>query len=434
LLAAVALRGLGGAEELYRHGFDYYDLPQEAGIVEGFSPPVDWGDPGAARAHGLGGDRTADGGANLFAGVGPTSCFPHVGVGAGVSLGDDATESALRDLNGDGRADLVLGSTAFLNGGERSWTPAFGLPGGAKPGGSTQRGASLQLAAHAPGEIAGVGVDWSWSWVSETSSLDDVNGDGFADWFDRGNVFFSTGSGFAASGGPLGPITPPAPAPPASPEEGGALDELNARLYRTSPLVAWLAPRSGKLLVGGAVSLAPGAAGDGVVASVALSRGDGLPPHAPSAGQLLWRRTVEPDAAPCVPAGRDGCGEGLSVDVVRGDRLYFRVDPREGIQGDTTSWNPQLRYVTDCDAGPCVPVGDAQLAERDAFGLPHYVFEFASELRLVDRNSPPAAGWVAASDGEVDVASSLAPPEGAPPLTVTLLRRRGPSGALTRLA
>jgi RHS repeat-associated protein len=434
LLAAVAMRGLGGAEELYRHRFDYYELPSEAGIVEGFSPPVDWGDPGAARAHGLGGDRTVDGGVNFFAGVGPTTCFPHVGVGVGVSGGDDASEAALRDMNGDGRADLVLGSTAFVNGGEGSWSPAFGLPGGAKPGGSTQMGASLQLAAHLPGEIGGFGVDWNWSWVNESASLDDVNGDGFADWFDHGNVLFSNGRGFSGSSTPLGPIAPPVAGPPRSPEEEQALDQLGARLHRTSPLVAWLAPRSGTLLVGGAVSLEPGASGDGVLATVTQSAGDGLPPYAPSTSHLLWRRTIAPGAAPCVPAGDGGCGDGLMIKIARGDRLYFRVDPREGIEGDLTSWNPSLRYLSDCDAGPCSPVGDAQLAEHDAFGLPRYAFEFASELRLVDRNSPPSAGWVAAADGEVDVASVLSLPEGAPPLQVSLLRRRGPSGVLTRLA
>ena len=45
---------------------------------------------------------------------------------------------------------------------------------------------------------------------------------------------------------------------------------------------------------------------------------------------------------------RRGCTGSIRLRVRPTDALYFRVDPKEDIEGDITRWNPRIRYAERC--------------------------------------------------------------------------------------
>ncbi|HEY6560417.1 MAG TPA: SpvB/TcaC N-terminal domain-containing protein [Polyangiaceae bacterium] len=431
-LAHVALHGLGlhGARELYRHAFSYFDMPGQGTSLDGFSEPVEWAALPGQREHGLSANEDIEGGFSAYVGVSGPSCFPHAGLGGGASLGGDQKKAAFTDMNGDGLPDFVDGRAVLLNrpnanhqGG--AFQSSLTLPGDI--GNSRSIGAFINAAAHLPAEIGGAGVDWSWNWATEERRLEDINGDGFTDLTGLGGTTLFNGTSYAAGEDPAIDLQPVG-----NFDDEDANRELASRYYATSTLVRWVAPLSGTVRLTGGVSL-EATTGDGVTASIIKTvtttpAGGGQPTPQ---NTNVWSKAIAPGAQACTPQGTDECGSGLNVEVAEGDRLYFRVDPGDDIQGDATAWNPTLTYTRVCEESDCENVTQEDLARKDGFGLPALVYTLSADFRLTD---PLVAGWVAGVDGEVDVQASLSVTQETNDFPVRLLQREEVSGAVREVA
>ncbi|MGK3963945.1 SpvB/TcaC N-terminal domain-containing protein [Sorangium sp. So ce1667] len=418
LLRSIALHGNDDAEQLYEHTFEYFGLEQQDGRLQVFSVPTEWSRPAEGR-DGLGATSTIEGGLNAFVGAGPPVCDPHGGLGVGVSFGVDEEQVAFTDINGDGLPDLVGSNGVWLNSLlDRSSSNAFSPEG---VGSTHQITASLQGAIHWFQELGGAGLNRSWSTATAQSLLLDMNGDGFPELLGQSGATLNPnnarlGSGTSSAGFIVDEDF----------SDGEQVEALSNAFYRTSPLVRWSPPIDGIVVIDGGVSLAGGGAGDGVTASITKTvwsarAGDRF--HRDQ--ELLWQRELGPSDPPCVPEGEGGCGSGLTVRVGRLDALYFRVDPREDIEGDSTRWNPRIRYTHRCTATGCIALSLAEQRARDALDRPRFVYSFAKDFSVLDRSVP---GWAAGADGQVTVEASFVRTDADDAFDVRLVRRDVDSG------
>ncbi|KYF76640.1 hypothetical protein BE11_11925, partial [Sorangium cellulosum] len=423
LLQSIALHGNGGAEQLYEHTFDYFGLEERDGRLQVFSAPIEWSRPAEGR-DGLGATSSIEGGLNVFVGAGPPVCDPHGGLGVGVSFGVDEEQVAFTDINGDGLPDFVGSNGVWLNAlPDRSSGNAFAPEG---VGSTHQITASLQGAIHWFQELGGAGLNRSWSTATAQSLLLDINGDGFPELLGPSGATLNPnnarlGAGTSSAGFTIDEDF----------SDGEQVEALTKAFYRTSPLVRWSPPIDGIVVIDGGVSLAGGGAGDGVTASITKAAWS---PRAGDLGhrdqELLWRRDIGPSDPACVPEGEGGCGSGLTVRVRRLDALYFRVDPREDIEGDSTRWNPRIRYTHRCSGTSCLPLFPAEQRSRDALGRPRFVYTFADDFSVLDRSVP---GWAAGADGQVTVEASFVRTDADDAFDVRLVRRDVDSGQMIEL-
>src|SRR6185369_1007008 len=138
----------------------------------------------------LGSGSGSSAGLNGFIGIGPTICYPHVGVGMGGGTSSTTGNEAFIDINGDGLPDVVRGDgNVYLNG----FDPAnpdrnHGLftAQSVSSFGDLQHadGSSRTLGGgvHFPSEIGANGA-YSTAHSVENLTLADMNGDGFPDLF-----------------------------------------------------------------------------------------------------------------------------------------------------------------------------------------------------------------------------------------------------------
>ncbi|WP_437678724.1 SpvB/TcaC N-terminal domain-containing protein [Sorangium sp. So ce131] len=419
LLKSIALYGSGGADQLYEHTFDYFGLEQQGGKLQVFSAPTAWSQPTEGRG-GLGSTSSIDGGLNVFVGAGPPVCDPHGGIGVGVTFGVDEEQVAFTDINGDGLPDFVGGNGVWLNSlPDRSSQNLFSPE---SVGSTHQITASLQGAIHWFQELGGAGMNHAWSTATAQNMLLDINGDGFPELFGEGGATLNPnnarlGAGVSGAGFTIDEDF----------SDAEQVEELGKAFYRTSPLVRWTPSVDGLIVIDGGVSLAGGGAGDGVTASITRTSPP-APPADPAqrVHELLWKRDIGPSDAPCIPEGEHDCGSnGLGLHVRPGEAIYFRVDPREDIEGDSTRWNPRIRYTHRCDAAECTALTAAELEAVDMFGRPVYTYTFADDFVVLDRSVP---GWVASSDGQVTVQASFLRTDTDDTFDVRLVRQDVDSG------
>ncbi|WP_437941583.1 SpvB/TcaC N-terminal domain-containing protein [Sorangium sp. So ce341] len=423
LLKSIALHGNGGAEQLYEHTFEYFGLDQQDGRLQVFSAPTEWSRPAEGR-DGLGATSSIEGGLNAFVGAGPPICDPHGGLGVGVSFGMDEEEVAFTDINGDGLPDFVGSNGVWLNAlPDRSSPNAFSPE---SAGSTHQITASLQGAIHFFQELGGAGINQSWTTATAQRVLLDINGDGFPELFGRSGATLNPNNARLGSGASGAGFTVDEDF-----SDGEQVAELGKAFYRTSPLVKWSPPLDGIVVIDGGVSLAGGGVGDGVTASITKAiwapRPGDLGHHE---RQLLWQREIGPSDAACVPEGEGGCGNGIQIRVRPMDALYFRVDPKDDIEGDSTRWNPRIRYTERCTSATCVPIFGPDLRRRDALGRPLYVYTFADDFSVLDRSVP---GWAAGADGQVTVQASFVRTDADDAFDVRLVRRDVDSGERVEL-
>jgi hypothetical protein len=406
LLEAIAVSGEDGQSELYRHSFDYFSMPTDGDGFDGFAEQEAW--PGMRWDGDCNMTANAAAGGHVFVGVGPPgSCDPHVGRQVGGSVGGRTTLGSFIDMNGDGLTDrlfsdgrLELNSFDTATGGQGRFqevsfpgVPLLPLP---TLGSTMELTFDVAVGAHLAQDQIQAGTSWAWNHSLDTRMLSDINGDGFTDLVatepffsvylnDRGQELTpqSQWHGFSIDGLDLGTAY----------ERHEVLEGLRL----ADPLRKLVLPYSGTVTLDGDVYKITDAGQDGVKVSIYHNH------------SRLWRRAFARDnTTPCTPGPDDSCGNGLTLEVAAGDRLYFLADAVEETSGDDLAWIPRVRYtdLEDCsgDTCPTDSLDDGQLAMTEPFGAPLFIFDAADDFHLAGANG---GAWAASASGEVQILGSI---------------------------
>ncbi|WP_437780382.1 SpvB/TcaC N-terminal domain-containing protein [Sorangium sp. So ce1097] len=385
LLEEVGLLGTDGTE-LYKHDFEYEDMPQEP-----FAEPEVWGtlksSSGLRTEFGL--SRTKGSSFGGGGGVGFKSPVISASASLGGSSGHSRVRRSLLDVSGDGVLDLLSGGSSSVSAAPRAPFPFDHLSykailgvgenslGYTSTGGWTA-GAGISVL----GGALGLGGSLAHTEAEDRHILSDINGDGFVDqvWVSDGAIKVRKGAKDRFGGE----------------ETFGAYDESmiafanadrlanqKSSFFLVDPLARWKAPFAGTVQIGGAIQK-DAAGGDGV--TVSILKNDALPP--------IWTRTFAGgDLTPCVPTAGNTCNgstplqEALSV----GDDLYFRVSSVDDPRKDLVHWSPEIAYQG-------IPAG--RVDDREVYGAFVYRTSMADDFRLVGMPKRP---WIPNAPGVVSV-------------------------------
>ncbi|WP_420209289.1 SpvB/TcaC N-terminal domain-containing protein [Candidatus Electronema sp. JC] len=397
--------------EFNHHQFSYYDEARNGdGAYKGFGASENWdtGNDGVdgglileGDASAIGGNKNSGGGGHLYVGIGFGNDKKNsVGGKVGFNRSNGKGLLALTDVNGDGLADKVFGSgTVFrpnLSG--PAGGTAFGDPISIKLGGISKEKSTMVSAGPEgyPGS-ASIGLNWSNTFSETSSYLSDVNGDGLTDLVSNGSVRFGR------------PDDPEKTRP--IPEYGldssitpypigkGAVDgqnlledmeELYQEMLAASPLHdtlrRWTAPYDGRISISGQAALLE----DTSEERQEYATADGVRVAIQHNGSELWATVLEADNySPVSPENVD------SIQVSKGDRIYFRVQSRFDGAYDQVEWNPEISYQ-NVTAAP------------DANGLDPYQYQAADDFIPTGRTgistTLPVSGTVSLS-GNVEIAA-----------------------------
>src|SRR5262245_2459726 len=397
LLSAVALRGLGGDQEMYRHTFEYFDMDRSGDTLAAFDPAKVFNAPPSVVRAGDGLSRSDDsltgGGASIGVGIGPVKLTG----GGGLFDGDESTRHAFvdpagKDLPGfvDDQGNALVSTLVPSPSGSAASFDPVAVPGVPEDGlGHADRSGWNVEGYLSLGFFTG-GANYTRNSVQDDHVLADMDGDGLSDLVsvedgcvkvqlnDAGRAFRpyrNPDDGSACWGN--------ADVTGLSPSHPDRMDAAKQALFLVDPFVRWTAPIDGTVTITGAVQKSAGG-GDGVTAEIFHG------------GALLWRRTFAAgDLSPCAPSGADGCnGAALSVPVAAGDRLYFKAGSIDDTTKDDLLWSPTVTYQ----------VASSLLPLREPHGPFVYRYSQQEDHRLAGR---PSVQWVAAAEGTVRVRGFL---------------------------
>ncbi|MGW0998181.1 SpvB/TcaC N-terminal domain-containing protein [Streptomyces sp. NPDC002523] len=387
LLQSVSQLGEDG-KVFHTHSFDYFDdVRDQSGAYTTFDTAANWTVPDdglgvdirEGEASALSATTSAGAGGHLYVGYNPGapvksgSAGVKVGVNAGVSDG----LLALQDVNGDNLPDKV-----FRKNGEVFYRPNLSGPSGQPKFGDSavklsglpgiSREKSLSGTA---GIEAYVGVNGQLDYVSTTTTSDryftDVNADGIADLVNNGGVLFGR---LDADGKPsYATDSAGTPAPVGTGAATGTIvgdqTETFERAVENSPLMdsvrRWVAPYDGTVKIEGPARLEK----DTSAQRAEYEKADGVRVTIQHNDTELWAQRIGPDDyIDFAPTGVD------SVQVHKGDALYFRVQSILDGKYDTVAWDPRISYVG-------MPAG------IDVNGLSTTVFDAKNDFTLAGRTS-----------------------------------------------
>ncbi|HBL25205.1 MAG TPA: hypothetical protein DD490_00030 [Acidobacteria bacterium] len=387
VLAALAVTGEDGASELARHEFDYHQA------TPAFSSTQTW--------SGIGGGKDCNasfnigGGVHVYAGLGPPSCMPLVGIQVGGTVSGTTELANFLDVNGDGLPDRIDDQgTVDLN--RRGSFQSSSMSGVSDIGRTLEftfdlsGGFRADISGKVP--ISGSG-NFVYSHANEDRSFLDINGDGFPDLvgadggfhtrLNDGSTFqaASNWGGFDSTGLNLGRAE----------EESEVLSAL-----RLSDALRRLdLPFAGSVTLDGAIQKKQ-AGGDGVRVQIFHNN------------NRIWQRTFAAgDVAPCVPASGDGCGAGLDLTVQAGDRLYFLAHSIRETSADALLWAPRATYTGE-DAAALEP-----------WGSKVWVFDGGEDFRLA---GPPGTTWLATGNGSAQVQGAVVKQATSDAVTVQVIK------------
>ena len=401
LLESITQRGAGGAE-FNTHEFTYYDeLRDAAGGYNGFDTASSWNtgadgvtagllDHGQASA--LSGALSTGVGGHLYVGFNPTASPTKQFSGGGkVGFNHSSTDGVLAmiDLNGDGLPDKV-----FKSGNGIRFRLNTSGPDGSNDFDTESTGTAQNLPAISQessdtfsggGEVyvvANVFVNQSTTFTSAATYFSDVNGDGLPDLVNDGRVLFnhlengvptftedSNDTGVPVGGGAV--------------DTNGLIDDYESVYQQqidTYPLAdtlrRWVAPFTGRVRVTGDVALIEDTGQDRVQYPTA----DGVRVAIQHDGGELWSTVIEGnDYGAKTPSGVD------SIEVGKGDHLYFRVQSRFDGAFDQVSWDPEISYLD-------------VTGTTDVNGLDVYRYRASHDFALAGRRGvtvqPPLNGTV----------------------------------------
>jgi RHS repeat-associated protein len=368
------------------HAFDYYDdVRNISGAYTGFGPEVAWntgGDNLKGNAitdvplSALGASETNVADFHAYFGFNPSNPTKNGSFGGAFTINGGATEALaeMMDINGDGLPDKVFreqrgGPISYrLNTSGPSRTAAFGtkraVTGLNKLSTEFNIGLQGSIEAH-----FGVIVQFMFGGDVTVGEeyFTDVNSDGLPDFVSAGTVYFNR---LDASGNPtfdpsssltLAPITANGTATLPAIQ---AIQDLESERRKQSPLQdtirRWVAPFNGTISIDAPVALEPPTAPGN-----APYAGDGVRVAIQHNGNQLWTNTLKTVGTSITPVGLAG------ITVVKGDRLYFRVQAIDDGARDQVRWNPTVTYSGTPSA--------------DANGLSQKVYRGASDFTLAGR-------------------------------------------------
>ncbi|HET9495728.1 MAG TPA: SpvB/TcaC N-terminal domain-containing protein [Chloroflexia bacterium] len=398
LLTRVTQYGASGGE-FNHHDFDYYNdvVTGTTGVLQGFNPQtVSFG--GAeyveesllvvpARSTSLHADNSTSNQGSASVGIGFLG-VAGAGVKGGIQGAGTDTKLALLDLNGDGLLDQVFergtpspGSPAC--GKSFFYRPNTGGPGSAPNFGPEVRLPSLEsLCAQLPwwdraighegsatysldehGRVGPIGANHENQWTDTTGEIymTDVNADMLPDLVVRRNVHYNR----LVDGVPTFNTQSPTPLEAGTTNTAGIIppipdavrDQMEEVYHLVDPVRRWTAPYSGTVSITGQVRLLNDApqsytTADGVRASIQHN------------GTVLWTTTI---SNPHDLAARPIAGLS-SVQVNRGDNIYFRVNSRDDGMYDAVAFDPTITY------------NGVDTTRVDENGMPLFVYNASSDF------------------------------------------------------
>lgn len=402
-------------EEFNQHQFSYYDEARNGdGAYKGFGQVENWdtGDDGVdaglileGDASAIGGNKTGSGGGHLYVGIG-LGDEKSMSIGGKVGFNRSRSKGllALTDVNGDGLADKVFnaGSVYRPNLSGPDGISKFGEPVSIGLGGISKEKSKMISAGpeayFGTGSVgASVGMNRSNTSSETNVYLSDVNGDGLTDLVHSGSVRFGRPDDPekirpVPEYGSDSSVTP-------YPVSQGAVDgeelfedfeEVYQEMLAASPLHdtlrRWTAPYDGRISISGQVALLE----DSSEERQEYTTADGVRVAIQHNGSELWATVLEADNySPVFPENVD------SLQVSKGDRIYFRVQSRFDGAYDQVEWNPAISYQ-DVSAEP------------DANGLDPYLYQAGSDFIPTGRTGMattlPVTGTIALS-GDVEIAA-----------------------------
>jgi len=360
LLRSVTQRG-GSGVVFNTHTFQYYDdLRDGTGAYNGFSAATTWatGNDGVTaglldhgQATALGGSLNTSVGGHLYVGFNPTAPTKQFSAGAKVGFNFSSNDGVLAmvDLNGDSLPDKVFrqgGGIAFrlnTSGPDGSTDFAGGTQGVPTLPGISEENSDMFSFGGEVYVVANVFLNHSTTFTTTSVYFSDVNGDGLPDLVDGGRVLFNhLGPGGVPTFTENSADTP-VPVDAGLVDTTGIADDFDDAFQAqidnyplADTLRRWQAPFTGRVRITGDVALIE----DTGPARDQYQRADGVRVAIEQDSAELWSTVITgDDYAAKTPTGVD------SIQVDRGDHLYFRVQSRFDGAFDQVSWQPQIAYL-----------------------------------------------------------------------------------------
>ncbi len=393
LLANVAQAGADGVE-FARHTFDYYnDVGYNGATYQGFAPGGTWntgsdgigngidlGAFGSGNASVLGGAQSIGGDIHAYIGFNPEDPEKEGSFGGSFTVSNEDNQSLLEmiDINGDGLSYRLNTSGP---GGATTFGPKRPIIGITSLSRETNVGFGFGPEAYFGVELL---YNHAWTWAWGKAYFIDVNQDNLVDLVDNGAVYFNH---LDANGNPTfstdssttkAPIDAGAVDPGVLPDLSAVAAQQRAQAPLQDTLRRWEAPWTGQVSIQGDVQLLPPATGKPV--------GDGVRMAIQHGGSELWSALIGgTDYSPKTPTNV------ASVNVTRGDFIYFRVGSRDDGASDLVSWDPVITYLN-------------VTLTQDANGLDVYRYQGSSDFTLAGLNNMFV---IAPLDGVVHVTGDL---------------------------
>lgn len=388
LLTRIGQFGTDGAVWAW-HDLDYFDEVTDGnGVYDGFAPGEQWGSVpatatreqrdtdavniAATSALGSGFRGGASGGAYIGFNVFIANKIGSFGGSFNIGGGQSGDLSSLLDLDGDQLPDKVTldGSTVYW---ERNlsatattgnrFAPREALVGIDSLGVSRDLKVDVKFEAYPIATIQ-VGGNFGFGWT--VRYFNDVNGDGLVDFVKPDGsgqvVYFGTMVNgtptfvkeSVLTDVPLGPFDSDIASAP--------IDGIQDILVDSSPRIdtvrRWVAPFSGTVSIVGTVTRDTDTPGDGT--RVLVEHG----------GSQIFDQTLT--------AASPATSHSLTVDVAKGDAVYFRVNAVSSGSGDLVDWAPTVTYVDGAGLPLVLPV--------DANGLDQGSYDAATDFTTFGRS------------------------------------------------